>query len=140
MTVKSQSDTEEHFVPASFNHAVPSSLRSFSKPIRLSFEPWGRRRVGTPDPDAPGYQILDGTVYYTAQGIASGNKIVYVEDVSGRKFVVADGKYFKPEGLEDLPADIRASLTMEEYSPVIGFKTDSGYIPVGINVVLFKPT
>lgn len=127
------------FVPASLGAAAPDSIKSAPTPVRLSFEPFGRRRVGDPDPDAPGYQRLDGHIRHAQRAVSSGHEIVHCRDVAGRDFILAPGAAFRSTG--EIPDGLSDEMALSDYHLVLGRKRadGDGYIPVGIYPVLLLP-
>lgn len=136
----SKRDTRDAgFVSASLGAAVPDSIKSDPTPVRLSFEPFGRRRVGDPDPYAPGYQRLDGCIRHTERTVADGYEMVHYRDVSGRDFILAPGEAFRSTG--EIPDGLGDEMALSDYSLVLGRERadGNGYIPVGIYPVLLLP-
>ena len=129
------------YTPASTAAATPETFTDDPKPVRLSFKPWGRRRVGDADPEAPSYQRLDGHAYYTRRDATSGSEIVRYEDITGREFILAPGENFVHADAGDFPDDVARDLSLSEYDLVVGRRRadGAGYIPVGVNPVMLLP-
>lgn len=128
----------EHFTPGSIEVVSPKIMRGVGIPVRLAFRPWGNRRLGDPDPEHPGYQIVDARARITGP-----SRSVYLQDVSGRELILADGEYFTPtDGINDeLPDGVeRQDLSRE--GPVLGVQAsdaEGGYVAVGTHTVVLIP-
>lgn len=130
---------QDHFTSASLDAVTPRFPSRDPTPVRFAFRPWGRRKVGDPDPDHPDYQILD--VYVRAGGERSetGVRYYYVTDVAGRSFVVADGAAFTPtDPIPGVPDD---DQSLDGDGPFLAapHHGGEGYIPVGAHLVALQP-
>jgi hypothetical protein len=81
-------NTQQRPVPASWGAAAPGA--GSTTPARLSFRPWGRRKVGDPDPEAPGYQRLDGHVVHAHGPTDEPPYALRFRDLKRRVFAVTD--------------------------------------------------
>lgn len=126
----------EHFTPGSIEYVSPTTVATPGFPVRLSFRPWGRRRLGDPDPEHPGYQILDARARITGP---SGS--LYLQDVAGRELMLGDGRYFTPDsGINDDLPDGVEELNLSREGPILGVQTtEGGYVAAGSHVVVLIP-
>ena len=126
---------DDYFTAGSIHAVAPKQVRTVGDPVRLAFEPYGRRKIGDADPDHPDYQILDARAF-----MSGPSKTVYLRDVSGRDLMVSNGDKFEPTINADLPEELRQDLS--NCSPVLGVKAsdrEGGYVAVGVNVVTLIP-
>lgn len=144
------STTDGERIPMSTNLVTNGIDKGYAPTVRFSFEPYGNTRVGDPDPEKNGYQVVTATALdYNEYGDSTAST-VYFESKDNTKFVMTDGENFQSSALQDVEGI--GTLSLSDLGVVLGVEsteintgTDYTYTSLdgteytvcGQNVVLF---
>lgn len=138
----SNENTEVELIPTTLS-AVVDGIHGATTPVKVSFIPYANQKYGTQEEEKRGYRYIEGEI----TGVEGYSHIKTEDDewyiiTQGKEFAPSYEEWFGEEVMNKMDEEDLPTPPLADHDLVLGKRAsdNNGYIPIGVNIVILKPT